>query len=49
MVQINLSTKHKQIYRHRGQTCGCQRGSWNGVECIGRLGSVDANYYIQNG
>ena len=23
MVQINLSTKHKQTHRHRAQTCGC--------------------------
>ena len=24
MAQMNLSTKQKQIHRHREQTCGCQ-------------------------
>ena len=24
MVQMNLYTKQKHIYRHREQTCGCQ-------------------------
>ena len=26
MAQMNLSTKQKQTYRHREQTCGCQEG-----------------------
>ena len=33
MVQINLSTKHKQTHRHRAQTCGCQgRGGGRGMD-----------------
>ena len=30
MAQINLSTKQKQTYRHRQQTCGCQGGGDGG-------------------
>ena len=33
MVQFNLSTKEKQIHRHREQTYGCKGGGmweWNG-------------------
>ena len=46
---MNLSTKQKQIYRHREQTCGCQgvgrvREGW-----IGSLRLADENHYIQNG
>ena len=26
MAQMNLSTKQKQIHRHKKQTCGCQGG-----------------------
>ena len=34
MTQINLSTRQKQTYKHREQTCGCQgRGEkeWDGL------------------
>ena len=34
MAQINLSTKQKQIHRHREQTCDCQEGGereWDGL------------------
>ena len=27
MAQTNLSTKQKQIQRHREETCGCEGGS----------------------
>ena len=31
MVHLNLSTKQKQIHRHREETCGCQgRGRLGG-------------------
>ena len=48
---MNLSTKQKQTYRHREQTCGCQGGRGVGEGRIGSLGLADANYcyYIQNG
>ena len=26
MAQMNLFIRHKQIHRHREQTCGCQGG-----------------------
>ena len=45
---MNLSTKQKQNYRHREQTCGCQ-GERGGVGWTGSLGLADANYYIENG
>ena len=41
--------KQKQTHRHREQTCGCQGEGEVGEGRIGRLGSADANYYIQNG
>ena len=44
MAQMNLSTKQKQIHRHRAQTCGCQGGGGEGW--TGSLGLVDANYFI---
>ena len=43
---MNLSTKQKQIHRHREQICGCQEGGEVGEEWIGNLGLADANYYI---
>ena len=35
---MNLSTKQKQIHRHREQTCGCQGGGKRGVGWTGSLG-----------
>ena len=46
---MNLSTKHKQTHRHRGQTRGCQGGGGLGKGRILSLGLADAKYYIQNG
>ena len=46
MAQMNLSTKQKQTYRHREQTCGCQA---RGEGWRGSLELADANYYIENG
>ena len=40
---MNLSKKQKQTHRHGEQTCGFQEGG-EGVEWIGSLGIVDANY-----
>ena len=28
MTQMNISTKQKQTYRYREQTCGCHGGQW---------------------
>ena len=42
---MNLSTKKKQIHRHREQTYGCQGRGEEGVGWMGSLGLVDANYY----
>ena len=42
---MNLSTKQKQIHRHREQSPGCQ-GWGGGVGWTGSLGLVDANYYV---
>ena len=42
---MNLSTKQKQIHRHREQACGCQEGG-GGVGWTGSLWLVDASYYI---
>ena len=43
MIQMNISTKQKQIHRYREQTCGYQRGrmAWEGR--IGCLGLTEAN------
>ena len=33
-LKYGLSTKHKEIHRHREQTCGCQGGvrrEWDGL------------------
>ena len=35
MAQMNLSTKQKQILRHREQICGCQSVGVGGVEWTG--------------
>ena len=35
---MNLSTKLKQIHRHREQTCGCQGGRAQAKEGLGVLG-----------
>ena len=43
---MNLSTRQKQAYRHRGQTCGCQGGRRVGEGRTGSLGLADANYYM---
>ena len=43
---MNLSTKQKQIHRHREQTCGCQGEGGTGENWIGHLGLADANNYI---
>ena len=40
---MNLSTKQKQIYRHREQTCGCQGGVEVGEGWIGSLGLTTTN------
>ena len=42
--QMNLSTKQKQIHRHREQTCGGQE--WGGEGWTRSLGLVDAKYYM---
>ena len=46
MTQINLSTEQKQTHRHRGQTCGCQGGGWEGEGWTGCLELADTNCYI---
>ena len=48
MAQMDLSTKQKQMYRHREQTRGCQ-GGVVGEGWTASLGLVHANYYIYNG
>ena len=45
MTQMNLSTKQKQIHQHREQTV-VAGGEAEGGGWMGRLGLVDANYYI---
>ena len=37
--------KTEIVHRHGEQTCGCCR---QGVELVGNLGFLDANYYIWN-
>ena len=46
---MNLSAKQKQTHRQREHTCGCQREAEREWDGLGVWGSVDANYYIQNG
>ena len=46
---MNISMKQKQTHKDREQTCGCQGGVGEGEGWTGNLGSVDANYCIQNG
>ena len=46
MAQMNLSTKRKQMHRHREQICDCCKGEAKRVGWIGSLGLVDENYYI---
>ena len=48
-IQMNLSTKQKQSYRHTEQTCGRKRGGGVGEGRIGSLGLADANNCIQKG
>ena len=38
MAQMNLSTKQKQIHKHREQTCGCQEGEGRKREGLGVWG-----------
>ena len=42
---MNLSTKQKQIHRHKEQTCGCPGGEDRGGRKTGSLGLADASYY----
>ena len=46
MAQMNLSTKQKQIHRHRNPTASCQGGERERERRTGSLGLVDANDYI---
>ena len=41
---MNVYTKQKQTHRHRKQTCGYQRGKWEGQ--IRGMGLTNTNYYI---
>ena len=45
MKQMNVSTKQKQIHRHREQTCGSQ-GAGVGSGRSGSLGLADVSSYI---
>ena len=47
MTQMNLSTKQKQIHRHREQTCGCQGGrEWGRDGMDWELGISTCKLYI---
>ena len=46
MAQINLSTKQKQTYRHKGFVVA--KGAGERVGWTGSLGLADANNYIKN-
>ena len=45
-AQMNISTKQKQTYRFREQTCDCQGGAAVGKGWTGSLELTDAKYYI---
>ena len=45
---MNLFMKQNETYRHREQTCSCQRGEGVGEGRTGNLGLADANCYVQN-
>ena len=50
MIQMNLFTKQKSTHRHRKQTYGYQRGSWEveGEREIRSLRLADTNYYTKH-
>ena len=46
IIQMNVYTKYKQIYRHRKQTCGYQRGEGREEGQIRGMGLTETKYYI---
>ena len=48
-TQMDRSVEQKQTHKQREQTCSCQGGEGVGEGRIGRLGSADANFCIQDG
>ena len=45
---MNIAMEQKHTHRHREQTYDCQGRGGVGEGRTGNLGSVDANYYIQD-
>ena len=43
---MNLSIKQIQTHRHGEETFGCQGGEGRERNKTGRLGLINANYYI---